>query len=196
MTGLRRELGRKAFHLLILSYWGFYLWAGRRRTLLWFGVWLALVTIGELVRLRFERCSRLVFAVFGGMIREPERREFSSIFYGAAGAWVVVWLAGERPNVAGAAFVCLALGDAAAALAGKAWGRHRVLGGAKSVEGSLACFLVCLAACLAFGAPPAAAAGGALAAAAAELMPTAPLCNDNLWLPVAAAAAMLALGAR
>ena len=78
----------------------------------------------------------------------------------------------------------LAVGDAAAALVGRTWGHIRI--GAKSLEGSAACFLACWAAGAVFldspggGVPEAAV--GAFTAALLEALPM-PL-DDNLWIPV------------
>ena len=195
MTGLRRELGRKAFHMLSLAYLAAYHLIGFPRVLIPLSVWLVLVTAVETGRILSERLNRVLTGFFRGMIRETEQRSYSGIFHTTAGCLATMLIAGGRPRVVTAALLCLALGDAAAALAGKAWGRRRLPGSAKSVEGSLACLLVCLAAGLAAGLGPAPAAGAALAATFVEFLPTTRFCNDNLWMPVAASAAALMLGA-
>ena len=195
MTDLRRELGRKAFHMLSLAYLAAYHLIGFPRVLIPLAVWLVLVTCVETGRFLSERLNRVLTGFFRGMIRESEQRSCSGIFHTTAGCLTTMLIAGRRPRVVTAALLSLALGDAAAALAGKAWGRHRLPGSAKSVEGSLACLLVCLGAGLAAGLGAVPAAGAALAATVVELLPTTRFCNDNLWMPVAAAAAALMLGA-
>jgi dolichol kinase len=130
------------------------------------------------------------------MIRETEQRAYSGIFHTTTGCLATILIVGRRPRVVTAALLCLALGDAAAALVGKAWGRHRFPGSAKSWEGSLACWLVCLGAGWAAGLGPLPAAGAAFAATFVVLLPTTRFFNDNLWMPVAAAVAAAALGAR
>jgi dolichol kinase len=196
MTDLRRELGRKAFHMLSLLYLAAYHLIGYPRVLLPLACWLALVTAVETGRIASERLNRALTGLFRGVIRQAEKRAFSGIFHTTAGSLATILLFGRRSRVVSAALLCLALGDAAAALAGKAWGRHRWPGSLKSFEGSLACVVVCLGAGLAAGLQPWPAAGAALAAALVELLPTTVFCNDNLWMPVAAAAAAAALGAR
>jgi dolichol kinase len=195
MTDLRRELGRKAFHMLSLAYLAAYHLIGFPRVLVPLALWLALVTVVETGRLLSERINRVLTGFFHGMIRDTERRSCSGIFHTTVGCLTTMLIAGRRPQVVTAAVLCLALGDAAAALAGKAWGRHRFPGSAKSYEGSLACLLVCLGAGLASGLGVVPAAGAALAATVVEFLPTTRVCNDNLWMPVAAAAAALLLGA-
>jgi len=195
MTDLRRELGRKAFHMLSLVYLAAYHLIGFPRVLVPLAVWLVLVTCVETGRFLSERLNLVLTGFFRGMIRETEQRSYSGIFHTTAGCLATMLLAGRRPRVVTAALLCLALGDAAAALVGKAWGRHRLPGSAKSVEGSLACLLVCLGAGLAAGLGVMPAAAAALAAAVVELLPTTRFCNDNLWMPVAAAVAAMLLGA-
>jgi dolichol kinase len=196
MTDLRRELGRKAFHLLSLLYLAAYHLIGYPRVLVPLACWLALVAAVETGRFASQRLNRALTALFRGVIRESEQRACSGIFFTTAGCLATILLFGRRSRVVTAALLCLALGDAAAALAGKAWGRHRLPGSIKTVEGSLACLLACLGAGLAAGLGLWPAVGAALAATLAELLPTTRWCNDNLWLPVAAAAAAAALGAR
>ena len=196
MTDVRRELGRKAFHMLSLVYLAAFHLIGYPRVLIPLAAWLAFVAAVETGRFASERLNRALTGFFRGMIRETEQRAFSGIVHTTAGCLATILIAGRRPRVVTAALLCLALGDAAAALAGKAWGRHRFLGSAKSVEGSLACLLVCLGVGWTAGLGPLPAAGAALAATLVEMLPTTSFFNDNLWLPVAAAAAAVTLGAR
>lgn len=189
MTALRRELGRKAFHLLSLAYLAAFHLIGYPRVLAPLAVWLVFVAAVETGRFLFPGLNRVLTGFFHGMIRETERRAFSGIFHTTAGCLSAILLAGGRAEVVTAALLCLALGDAAAALAGKAWGRHRLPGSVKSFEGSAACLLVCLACGLAAGLGVLPAAAAALAATAVELLPTTRFFNDNLWMPAAAALA-------
>ncbi len=123
------------------------------------------------------------------------RRTGGSLYFPCAVAVTFV-LARDRPAAYAAALLVLALGDAAAALVGRRFGRHRYrLGGApKSLEGSLALFAVSAPAilctlCAAGGLAPAEAALWALCAAglATLLEAAAPEGSDNLVLPVASA---------
>jgi len=196
MTDFRREIGRKAFHMLSLVYLAAFHFIGYPRVIVPLAAWLAFVAAVETERFSSERLNRALTGFFRGMIRETEQRSYSGIFHTTAGCLTTILIAGRRPRVVTAALLCLALGDAAAALVGKAWGRHRFPGSDKSVEGSLACLLVCLGVGLAAGLGPWPAAGAALAATLVELLPTTRFFNDNLWMPVAAAAAALASGAR
>ena len=130
------------------------------------------------------------------MIRETERKHFSGIFHTTAGSLAAMLIARGDPMIVGASIMQLALGDAASALVGKAFGRTKMFGGLKSLEGSLAGFAVGFAAAHACGARPGAALAAALAGSLAELPPSTPLFNDNLWIPVASATALRIVGAR
>ena len=110
----------------------------------------------------------------------------SGVHYTTVGALLTMVLFGSQPLAVWSGLLCLAFGDAAAALVGRKWGRHRWPGTSKSVEGSAACLAACFAACLAAGVPWPAAATAASAVAAVELSPM-PF-DDNLWIPLSAGA--------
>ncbi len=88
------------------------------------------------------------------------------------------------------AIVCIffmVLGDMAAALVGKMWGRTKLMGG-KSLEGSAACFIVCVAVAFLVKLNPVIAIIGALVATIVELIPF-PI-DDNLTVPLISGAVM------
>jgi dolichol kinase len=172
-----RELARKAFHL-----------ASTALPLL---VWLVpyalavavLVPIAAValvvdtarqqlrpVRYHFLRLTR-------PMLRHRERRGYTGATYMAVAYALAVLLLQPR-QFAVAAMLYNGLGDAAAALVGKRWGRHRTSWG-MSWEGWAAALLVDLAIGLAIpGIPWTGAAIGAVAAATLEFLPL-PL-DDNV----------------
>lgn len=195
MSDLRREFGRKAFHMLSLVYLAAFHWLGWPRALHWASAWFVVVVIVETARLRLPGVERALVGFFEGMIRDTERRAFSGIFHTTAGSLAAMLIARGEPVIVSAAILQLALGDAASALVGKAYGRVKLFGGRKSLEGSLAGFAVGYAAALACGVRPGAAAAAAFAGAAVELLPTTAWFNDNLWIPVACAGALVLLGA-
>lgn len=193
---LKREFGRKAFHMLSLGYLGAFHLLGWPRMGWVMAVWLPVVLLIEVARLKIPAIERTLVGFFEGMIRETERKHFSGIFHTTAGSSAAMLIARGDPVIVGAAILQLALGDAASALVGKAFGRTKLFGGAKSLEGSLAGFSVGFAAALACGVRPGAALVAALAGALAELLPTTVWSNDNLWIPVASATALRIVGAR
>lgn len=196
MSDLRREFGRKAFHMLSLAYWAAYALIGWPRVGWCMAAWLAVVFAIETARLRAPAVERFLVGLFEGMIRETERRHYSGIVHTTSGSLGAMLIARGDPLIAGAAIGQLAFGDAAAALAGKAFGRVKILGGHKSLEGSLACLSACYVVAIAVGARPAAALASAVAATLVELLPTTGLFNDNMWLPIVSALTLLLVGPR
>lgn len=194
MSDLRREFGRKAFHLLSLGYLAaFHMigWPSIARGMI---VWLAVVLAVETARLKSPPLERALADFFAGLIRETERRHFSGIVHTTAGSLAAMCIAGGNPMIVCAALFQLALGDAASALVGKAFGRHAIFGGLKSLEGTLAGFTVGFAAALTCGVRPGAAFMAASAGALVELLPTSGWCNDNFWIPVASASVLRLMG--
>jgi dolichol kinase len=196
MSDLRREFGRKAFHMLSLVYWAAFFFFGWPRIVIWMCCWLAIVLVVETARLYVPPVQRLLVGFFEGMIRETERRHYSGIVHTTTGCLSAMLIARGDPVIVGAAIGSLAFGDASAALVGKAFGRTKLFGGQKSLEGSLACFAACFALAIGVGVRPGAALTSALVVTAVELLPTTGFFNDNLWMPVAAAVVLRVLGAR
>lgn len=194
MSAWRAEVGRKAFHFLCLVYLAAFHLRGRSETLVLLGVWMGVIVAVETLRLRRPEVNAFLLRTFQGIHRPHEAERVSAIIWTSLGCWLTFWLFGDRPRLVDAGVLCLAFGDAAAALVGKALGRSRFefRGRTKSLEGTLACFAASAACVLALGFPPAAAAAAAAAATALEL--TAPPPDDNFWLPLAAASVLTLFG--
>jgi dolichol kinase len=188
--GWRSEVGRKAFHFLCLIYLAFFHWRGRSETLAVLGVWMGVIVAVETLRLSRPEVNAFLLKTFQGIHRPHEERKVSAIIWTSTGCWLTFLLFGGHPRVVDAAVLCLAFGDAAAALVGKSVGRTRFefRGKTKSLEGSLACFAACAASVLACGFGVGAAAAAGAAATALEL--AAPPPDDNFWIPLAAAAVL------
>lgn len=131
--------------------------------------------------------NRWVFGAFAPLLRERERDRLTGASYSLLALAVAMWA--FPPAVVGAAFLYHSVGDTAAGLVGRRWGRRRWSG--KSVEGSAALFGAgSLTAWPFVGAVPAVA--GAAAAAAVELaLPV----DDNLSVPLVGGATALAAAA-
>ncbi|TBR25053.1 hypothetical protein EPO15_02830 [bacterium] len=188
--GWRSEVGRKAFHFLCLLYLGYFHWRGRSETLSVLAVWMAVIVAVETLRLSRPEVNAFLLKTFQGIHRPHEEKRISAIIWTSSGCWLTFLLFGAEPRLVDAGVLCLAFGDASAALAGKTFGRRvfEFRGKRKSLEGSLACFAACAASVLACGFGPGAAAAAAAAATALEL--AAPPPDDNFWLPLAAAAVL------
>lgn len=159
----------------------------------------------ELARRLSPRLNRwLVDVVFRSIARPSEAwRMNSGTWYGLA---ITVMLVAGAPQLACvAAVLTLGLGDPAAALVGRRWGRHKLVG-RKSLEGTLGFVAVATLAVtlwMALFAWPAFAAGGSLADALSRIVPFALVAatagalaetiserlEDNFTIPLATAAA-------
>ncbi len=182
---LAREAARKLIHLTTAAVAAILAWVlptpGRR------GLFLAVAAFAlafDLARLTFPGLRRHFERALGPMLRGAERGRISGATTLAIGFMVAVVLFPRLPAVAGLLYA--GCGDAAGALVGRAFGRHRYPWG-RSLEGSLAVLVVTfLIAWLLPALAPAAALGVALAL---TLLEAAPLpFDDNLLLPAAGAA--------
>ena len=193
---MRRELARKAIHVASTAV-PLLVWLLPRRTGIALLVAAALAALAvELARHRIRPVRYLFLRRTRTMLRPHERR-------GLAGAtWMAIAYASAAilfpKPVAVAAMLFNGLGDAAAALAGRRWGRRRTRWG-KSWEGFAAGLAVNLAVGIGMwmAAPDAVTLAGALlgalAAAAVEFAPL-PL-DDNVRITLAGGAGIV-LGAR
>lgn len=185
---MRRELARKAFHFAsILVPLGVWLLPRPVAILILVPTaFLALLIDG--VRLRVRGPRYLFLRSTRRMLRPHERHALAGATYMAV-AYAGALLLFPKP-VAVAAMLFNGLGDAAAALVGRRWGRHRAPWG-KSWEGAGAMLLTCLCVGLAVpGVPPVGALLGAAVAAALEFAPL-PL-DDNLRVTLGGGAAVWA----
>jgi dolichol kinase len=194
MTELRAEFKRKAFHMMSLVYWAAFAYFGWPATGKLMAAWLAAVFVLETARLKVPAVERRLVGAFEGMIRDTERRHYSGIIHTTGGTLAAMLIAAGDPVIVGVAVGQLAFGDAAAALVGKAFGKVKIAGGKKSLEGTLACLATCHAVALGAGARPGAALASAVVASAVELLPTSGFLNDNFWMPVASALVLRFLG--
>ena len=97
----------------------------------------------ELLRFRHPAVQKVFERLFGTMLRIEERRSFTGSTYVVGSALLCSVLFYSYPHVSFLALTTFIVGDAAAALVGQSMGRVRI--GRKSLEGSLGCFLTCLA---------------------------------------------------
>lgn len=143
---LRRELARKGLHILSTAIPVAYATVLSRMAVIWvLALALVIAVAVEIARSRSSRARRVFDSSVGALLREHEKQR-------ASGAtWLVIALllaAVAFPrDVAIAAMCAVALGDAAAAVVGRAMARamvHR-----KSFSGSVACFAAsALSACV------------------------------------------------
>lgn len=126
---------------------------------------------------------------FGGMLRPHERTRITGATTLATGFLAAAIL--TPPLFAAIGILMAGLGDAAGALVGRHFGKHRLPGG-KSIEGSIACFVTAyIVATVIPGPTTVAALGAALVTTLAEAVRL-PI-DDNLFLPVASSFALWTL---
>ncbi len=184
----RQEAGRKSVHLSMAAlpawiYWAPPPWTVRGPVL----AFLVILAI-DVLRLGSARAGGFFAPRIGAYLRPDEQHGLIRVHALTAAAALLAWVA--PPAIAAVAVADVVFGDAAAALVGRRFGRHRM--GRKSVEGSAACFCTCFAvAALAFPERLGAAAGSALVAAVVEALPL-PV-DDNWTMPLAAAGALALL---
>ncbi|MBN1949125.1 MAG: phosphatidate cytidylyltransferase [Candidatus Cloacimonetes bacterium] len=138
-----------------------------------------LMLVIEMMRMECKPCNRLFRKLFGPVLRQQEEVSFTGATYLLISSVVCIGL-----FPAEIAFVCLAflaVGDTFAAVIGVSFGKRKLAGGRKSVEGSLACFVVTFLFAL-FWLYPLVALTGAILATLAE-MSGLPL-DDNLKIPI------------
>jgi dolichol kinase len=144
----------------------------------------------EIARRCWRWVDRTLWRSAAGLLRSWEQGHVLGSTWFCVGTLAALLLFGR--DVGGTAVLFLALGDPVAELAGRWWGRP---GSGKTLVGSLACLLACLAvsgAGIALGRlSPAAAVAGAVAATIAERWPPPP--SDNVWMPLFSGLVMAAV---
>ena len=174
------EIKRKTFHILTLIYVAAYWFLPKNIVLIGLLIAIIIVLLGEFIRARNEKFNVFILKMLGGVHRESEEHKISGLPWTLAGAFLTILLFENKTFVL-ASFLYLAFGDALAALFGKAYGKHKIYAG-KSLEGSLACFIVCLIIGLIILPTWQIAVLGALTATFIETIPW-PL-NDNFWMQI------------
>jgi dolichol kinase len=186
-VSVAKELERKAVHVFaMLIPFGCYLLPS---TVVMAGLLTASVVMLaiEYGRLENRRVANVFKRFFGSVIREHESFSFTGSTFVLVGSLCTYYL--FEPKIAAAALSFLLLGDAAAAVVGKAFGSYRLFG--KSFEGFVAMLGVSWLIGIVFVSTTLAA-YGAVAAAIIEFLPI-PL-DDNLRIPLAAGAVMTLIG--
>ncbi|MDE0299800.1 MAG: SEC59/DGK1/VTE5 family protein [Candidatus Poribacteria bacterium] len=181
------ELRRKSIHLIGLIVPIVYIFIERHQAVIAVGILVIGALVMELLKAVWPSFSVVFYRVFTPMLRTHERNgAITGATYFLVGAFLPILL---FPKIL--AIVCILfmiLGDMAAALIGKKWGRTKLFP-RKSLEGSLACFLVCVLIAI-VKLNPAVAIIGALAATVVEVLPI--KLDDNLTMPLLSGLAMYA----
>lgn len=143
---------------------------------------------GDILRQRKERINKLFTNIFKYLIRPQEKNQLAATTYYVAGCFLSILLFSKI--IASLSVLFLALGDSAAKISGKTFGRRKI--GNKSLAGSIAIFLICFISAIGifklnhYPHPFVLAIAGAGLATVAEFFPK----IDNLTIPLFAGAAM------
>ena len=147
----KEEVNRKLLHILAVGFPAFIFYGPKqlglsRMEVVWvmLGVFLISLTI-DLSRLYSTSFRSWFFKWFGSMMRKQEATQLTGATYIIAGSLICSCISLASQPFAASAFLSLTLfilGDAVAALCGKAFGKIKV--GEKTLEGAIGCFVICL----------------------------------------------------
>ena len=147
----KEEVNRKLLHILAVGFPAFIFYGPKQLGLskievVWvmLGVFLISLTI-DLSRLYSKSFRSWFFKWFGSMMRKQEATQLTGATYIIAGSLICSCISLASQPFAASAFLSLTLfilGDAVAALCGKAFGKIKV--GEKTLEGAIGCFVLCL----------------------------------------------------
>lgn len=176
------EIRRKIFHMLIVIYIVAYWYLPKIFVLQALLFVIVLVAIGEAIRLNTPAINQWLLDFLGGVHRKEEANQISGLLWTISGSFFTMLIFPDK-RVVMVSLLYLAFGDAFAALIGRHHGKNKIIKN-KTIEGSLACFVVCLIIGL-FFLDWRLAVWGALLATSIEIIPW-PL-NDNFWMPLISA---------
>ena len=179
------ELLRKSTHLSGLIIPVLYFFLDKSIMLVIVGSITCIAYGVEIAKRFYPTFSHYFFHYLKPLLRSHEQKgAITGATYYITGVFLCIIIF-DKP-VAIACIFFIILGDTAAALVGKRWGRTKLIGN-KSLEGSAACFIVCLLITL-FWINPIVGIAGAFFATLTELLPL--RIDDNLTVPLISGAIM------
>ena len=144
----KQELNRKLFHLFaLLMPVGIFYIPKLTGVSNWFPAFILFFlvlgsVIMEALRFRYPAFQKIFYLCFGSMLRKEEDKITTGSTYIIAAAFICSIIFRETPHISFMVLIMFILGDAGAALVGQSIGKIKI--GKKSLEGSLACFIICL----------------------------------------------------
>ncbi len=180
-----KELLRKTTHLAGFFIPLIYIVLDKSTMIFIAGALVGIALIVEFLKWVSESFRELFFRFFEFILRRHERKgAITGATYYIISTFLCIVI--FHKHIAIVSIFFIVLGDTAAALVGKAWGRIKLIGN-KSLEGSIACFIVCAVISL-FWIDPVVGLTGAFVATLAELLPL--RIDDNLTVPLISGAVM------
>ena len=101
---------------------------------------IAIIVPLDFFRLRAEPLNRLLMGAFRPFLRDSEEKSLTGMTYLLCGVFLTIALFPRE--IATLSLFMLAFGDPSASLVGVRWGRDKLIG-SKSLQGTLASFVVC-----------------------------------------------------
>lgn len=185
-----KNVGRKFYHLSGLALILIYSRMDREHGLIMLGSLLAVATAIDAARLMIKPVNSFIYSHLTSFIRESERATLTGSPWYILGILCSAALFDLPVAIMAVSF--LACGDVMATTVGERWGRTKLWGGKKSLEGTMAFFTASAVAgavlSLYYPLPLSVVLVGALAAAFMEIMPV--RVNDNLTIPLFSGAVM------
>jgi dolichol kinase len=178
---IQQEIKRKSLHLLTLLSPLLYNILPYNTSLMISASLVIIDLIAETIRLLYPSVNRLILKIFEGTYREKEKENVSTLIWTLSGTFLTIFLFSENKNVVTLSLLYLSLGDTVAALVGVKFGKIRLGSRGKSLEGSLAFFLIAFL-CSLFFVKIEYAFISAFLGAAIEFLPL-PI-DDNFVLPI------------
>ncbi|MDR2066887.1 MAG: hypothetical protein LBP57_03495 [Endomicrobium sp.] len=173
------EIKRKVIHLMCLIYILGYWYLPKSIVVLGLTVAIIMVIFLEVLRFKVPSFNNFFKDNFKGFYRQEEADKMSGLAWTLSGGLITMLIFPNKYMVF-ASFLYLVFADSAAALIGRAFGKHKILFD-KSLEGSMACFIVCFIISL-FMFNFWFALLGAIIAAFVEAVPW--KLNDNFWMQI------------
>ncbi|MDR1417941.1 MAG: hypothetical protein LBI80_02105 [Endomicrobium sp.] len=182
------EIKRKFVHLMCLIYILGYWYLPKSIVILGLSVAILIVICLEFLRFKIQKFNNFFKDNFKGFYRQQEADKMSGLVWTLLGGLLTILMFSNKYIVL-TSFLYMVFADTAAALIGRAFGKHKILFG-KSLEGSTACFIVCLIIGL-FMFNFKFALLGAVVATFVEAVPW--KLNDNFWMQIINAGALTLL---
>lgn len=172
------QIYRKIWHFSFL--WApivYYFWLSTKAAVLLSLLALTVFVLVDLVRLNWKQGNEIAYRLVPWLLKDQEQRSLNAAIYFSLSCLICALFFERR--VAALAIVLLCVGDPVAAVIGSRYGSIRILN--KSLQGSLACFIVCYGAAR-FFVDPTVSFWAALTATFFELISS--RLNDNLSIPI------------
>jgi len=147
MTLTTQEINRKLLHLfaLLMPAGIFYLpkipGISNFIPAMLLAILLAAIAAVEKLRFNYPKINNIFQSRFSSLLRKEESGHLTGSTYLIASALICAVVFCDAPHISFMSLTLFILGDAVTALAGQSIGKIKI--GKKSLEGSLACFLLC-----------------------------------------------------